>query len=107
MFPAPKGVRACNCALQLFFWAVTQVFCPFYRPVWKVAGSYSLGGGESLFYLCTLALFISPAHQVEVMTDSVCATTVHAIRDTELACLPAGLLNTIKLKQPQVCGAVA
>lgn len=40
--------------------------------------------------------------QVEVTTNSTCATTVHAIRDTELACLPAGLLNTIKLKQPQV-----
>lgn len=39
---------------------------------------------------------------VEVMTNSTCATTVHAIRDTELACLPSGLLNTIKLKQPQV-----
>ena len=36
------------------------------------------------------------------MTNSTCATTVHAIRDTELACLPSGLLNTIKLKQPQV-----
>ena len=32
----------------------------------------------------------------------MCATTVHAIRDTELACLPAGLLNTVKLKHPQV-----
>ena len=36
------------------------------------------------------------------MTISTCATTVHAIRDTELACLPSGLLNTIKIKQPQV-----
>ena len=36
------------------------------------------------------------------MTNSTCATTVHAIRDTELACLPSGLLSTIKLKQPQV-----
>ena len=36
------------------------------------------------------------------MTSSTCATTVHAIRDTELACLPVGLLNTIKVKQPQV-----
>lgn len=36
------------------------------------------------------------------MASSTCATTVHAIRDTELACLPSGLLNTIKLKQPQV-----
>ena len=36
------------------------------------------------------------------MTNSMCATTVHAIRDTELACLPAGLLNTIKMKQPRV-----
>ena len=39
---------------------------------------------------------------MEVTTNSTCATTVHAIRDTELACLPSGLLNTIKLKQPQV-----
>lgn len=36
------------------------------------------------------------------MTNSTCATTVHAIRDTELACLPVGLLNTIKVKQPRV-----
>ena len=36
------------------------------------------------------------------MTNSACATTVHAIRDTEVACLPSGLLATIKLKQPQV-----
>ena len=36
------------------------------------------------------------------MTSSTCATTIHAIRDTELACLPAGLLNTIKVKQPRV-----
>ncbi len=36
------------------------------------------------------------------MTNSHCATTVHAIRDTEVACLPSGLLATIKLKQPQV-----
>ena len=36
------------------------------------------------------------------MTNSRSATTVHAIRDSELACLPAGLLNTIKVKQPQV-----
>ena len=36
------------------------------------------------------------------MTNSPCATTVHAIRDTEVACLPSGLLATIKLKQPQI-----
>lgn len=39
---------------------------------------------------------------VEVMTKSCRATTVHAIRDTELACLPVGLLNAIKVKKPQV-----
>ncbi|XP_019852919.1 PREDICTED: patatin-like phospholipase domain-containing protein 7 isoform X2 [Amphimedon queenslandica] len=39
---------------------------------------------------------------VEVMTKSPRATTVHAIRDTELASVPLGLLNTIKMKKPQV-----
>ena len=51
------------------------------------------------------------------MTKSPRATTVHAIRlvgganpliralnrDTELASIPLGLLNTIKMKKPQVC----
>lgn len=36
------------------------------------------------------------------MTSEKRTTTVHAIRDTELAQLPVGLLNTLKLKQPQV-----
>ena len=52
----------------------------------------------STFLLCASMLCV----QIEVMTSSQCATTVHAIRDSELACLPAGLLNTIKVKQPQV-----
>lgn len=49
-----------------------------------------------------LVVNIHHCAKVEVMTNCTCATTVHAIRDTELACLPSGLLNTIKLKQPQV-----
>ncbi|KAJ7389184.1 Neuropathy target esterase [Desmophyllum pertusum] len=39
---------------------------------------------------------------VEVLTQAPRATTVHAIRDTELAVLPEGLLNTIKRHFPQV-----
>ncbi|XP_027053667.1 patatin-like phospholipase domain-containing protein 7 isoform X1 [Pocillopora damicornis] len=39
---------------------------------------------------------------VEVLTQAPRATTVHAIRDTELAVLPDGLLNTIKRHFPQV-----
>jgi lysophospholipid hydrolase len=39
---------------------------------------------------------------VEVLTHAERATTVHAVRDTELAQIPDGLLNTIKRKHPQV-----
>ncbi|EDO37833.1 predicted protein, partial [Nematostella vectensis] len=39
---------------------------------------------------------------VEVLTQSPRATTVHAIRDTEIAVIPDGLLNTIKRYFPQV-----
>ncbi|XP_006818777.1 patatin-like phospholipase domain-containing protein 7 [Saccoglossus kowalevskii] len=39
---------------------------------------------------------------VEVLTQSKRVTTVHAVRDTELAKVPEGLLNTIKRKYPQV-----
>ena len=69
------------------------------------------GRGESIgmvgtVHTCILVCraLVLATMQVEVMTHSPCATTVHAIRDTELACLPVGLLNTIKLKHPQVQG---
>ncbi|XP_070581967.1 patatin-like phospholipase domain-containing protein 7 [Ptychodera flava] len=39
---------------------------------------------------------------VEVLTQTSRVTTVHAVRDTELAKVPEGLLNTIKRKYPQV-----
>jgi len=39
---------------------------------------------------------------VEVLTHRPRAKSVHAIRDTELAQIPEGLLNTIKLHYPQV-----
>ncbi|XP_077986845.1 patatin-like phospholipase domain-containing protein 7 isoform X2 [Glandiceps talaboti] len=39
---------------------------------------------------------------VEVLTQARRVTTVHAVRDTELAKVPEGLLNTIKRKYPQV-----
>ncbi|XP_031548812.1 patatin-like phospholipase domain-containing protein 7 [Actinia tenebrosa] len=39
---------------------------------------------------------------VEVLTQAPRATTVHAIRDTEIAVLPDGLLNTIKRQHPHV-----
>ncbi|CAL1533982.1 unnamed protein product [Lymnaea stagnalis] len=41
---------------------------------------------------------------VEVLTQHERATTVLAIRDTELAKIPSELLNLIKLKYPQVVG---
>lgn len=39
---------------------------------------------------------------VETLTDTPRSTTVIAVRDTELARLPEGLLNAIKLKYPIV-----
>jgi len=39
---------------------------------------------------------------VETLTDTPRSTTVIAVRDTELAKLPEGLLNAIKLKYPIV-----
>ena len=39
---------------------------------------------------------------VETLTQSSRSTTVMAVRDTELAKLPEGLLNAIKLKYPKV-----
>ena len=40
--------------------------------------------------------------QVETLTRQARATTVHAIRDSELAKLPEGALNSIKRQYPQV-----
>lgn len=40
--------------------------------------------------------------QVEALTRQPRATTVHAVRDTELVKLPEGTLNNIKRRYPQV-----
>lgn len=40
--------------------------------------------------------------QVEALTRQPRATTVHAVRDTELAKMPEGTLNIIKRRYPQV-----
>lgn len=40
--------------------------------------------------------------QVEALTHQNRATTVHAVRDSELAKLPEGALSSIKRKFPQV-----
>lgn len=40
--------------------------------------------------------------QVETLTHMNRATTVHAVRDSELAKLPEGALNSIKRRYPQV-----
>lgn len=40
--------------------------------------------------------------QVEALTHMNRATTVHAVRDSELAKLPKGALNSIKRRYPQV-----
>lgn len=42
--------------------------------------------------------------QVEALTHQNRATTVHAVRDSELAKLPEGALSSIKRKFPQVNG---
>lgn len=39
---------------------------------------------------------------MEALTRQPRATTVHAVRDTELAKLPEGTLNNIKRRYPQV-----
>lgn len=39
---------------------------------------------------------------VETLTQNLRSTTIMAVRDTELAKLPEGLLNAIKLKYPMV-----
>lgn len=57
------------------------------RPVYVLIG-------ESCFLL-----------QVEALTHQNRATTVHAVRDSELAKLPEGALSSIKRKFPQVCAA--
>lgn len=43
-----------------------------------------------------------PRLQVEALTHQNRATTVHAVRDSELAKLPEGALSSIKRKFPQV-----
>lgn len=45
-------------------------------------------------------------YQVEALTKQPRATTVHAVRDTELVKLPEGTLNNIKRRYPQVCDFV-
>lgn len=45
--------------------------------------------------------------QVEALTHQNRATTVHAVRDSELAKLPEGALSSIKRKFPQVGGGFA
>ena len=51
-----------------------------------------------------LLLFIKLVwcHQVEALTHMNRATTVHAVRDSELAKLPEGALSSIKRRYPQV-----
>ena len=57
---------------------------------------------------CLRALWSACGHstssrpQVETLTHQARATTVHAIRDSELAKLPEGALNSIKRQYPQV-----
>ncbi len=40
--------------------------------------------------------------EVEVLSDQARTSSIHAVRDTELAKLPSGLLHIIKRKHPQV-----
>lgn len=52
---------------------------------------------------------VSPASllQVETLTHQARATTVHAVRDSELAKLPTGALTSIKRRYPQVSATAA
>ncbi|KAK2120855.1 hypothetical protein P7K49_002241 [Saguinus oedipus] len=49
-----------------------------------------------------VALAASSSPQVETLTHQARATTVHAVRDSELAKLPAGALTSIKRRYPQM-----
>eukprot|EP00795_Rhopilema_esculentum_P010763 gene10763-19552_t len=49
-----------------------------------------------------VGLLLLYSNKVEVLTESARVSDVLAVRDTELAKIPDGLLNTIKLQYPQV-----
>lgn len=68
-------------------------------------------GGGGVWTPPSVCLFRSPlspvvnsyfVSQVEALTRQPRATTVHAVRDTELAKLPEGTLGHIKRRYPQV-----
>lgn len=74
--------------------------------------------GSGLFILMKVgvdgAVSRTPEHmlvdlclQVEALTHQNRATTVHAVRDSELAKLPEGALSSIKRKFPQVGSTVS
>lgn len=62
----------------------------------KVKGSNLI---KAEFRIAKICLSFS---QVEALTRQPRATTVHAVRDTELVKLPEGTLNNIKRRYPQV-----
>ncbi|KAI4577797.1 hypothetical protein MJT46_003632 [Ovis ammon polii x Ovis aries] len=62
----------------------------------RLAGEYGRGD------LVGVAAIQESRPRVETLTRQARATTVHAIRDSELAKLPEGALNSIKRQYPQV-----
>lgn len=59
-------------------------------------------GKHILFTTCCTITPVLWINQVETLTHMNRATTVHAVRDSELAKLPEGALNSIKRRYPQV-----
>lgn len=58
--------------------------------------------GDQLVFLFSDQMYVCLFLQVEALTHQNRATTVHAVRDSELAKLPEGALSSIKRKFPQV-----
>lgn len=79
-------------AIWLVWWAVRSVASC--TKLWKLF-VVILNRIEGLHRFCGF-------YQVEALTHMNRATTVHAVRDSELAKLPEGALNSIKRRYPQV-----
>ncbi|XP_041094456.1 patatin-like phospholipase domain-containing protein 7 isoform X2 [Polyodon spathula] len=61
-----------------------------------------LNGRVTLHQVKAGTVVAQQGDQVEALTHQPRATTVHAVRDSELAKLPEGALNSIKRRYPQV-----
>lgn len=86
---------------------VLLTVCPLARPTRGRLGAVPSGPSPAPspaphFWRSGCAQTGSPPPQVETLTHQPRATTVHAIRDSELAKLPTGALTSIKRRYPQV-----